>query len=383
MKSFRVILNGKSALKMVNKKNWKGSNYQMTVQDHWKDAKKEQPPHHLGLIYTVELQAKDASSSITKANAFARRICDELTATNRAIVDHPEPQFALDVEAISPERELVQVVYNCPLLHKPLKEMDNQKYRSFFEKMDGLRKSDSKMASRITRALYYFRESLLHSDPIDRFEDAWVALEVLGSKIREKFELSTKQPVKCEGCGKVSDIPSSAAGVDYIFETLLKEDPSLAISLRNKRNGIQHGFSHLGDALEDILEFTEVAHKGVMAGVGELLGFPVGEGIGISKPFLPIVGSAPMLIRAFLHDLPIEKVNGVESYPQLAIHCVEKIMKNQKEEHLGQQAPLALQVLVKMNNYGGLWDLQGVGFDFVLDSKDSNTPQIIAQKWNV
>lgn len=383
MKSFKVFLTGKSALKMVSEKKWKGSNYQMSVRDHWKDVKEGQPSDHLGLIYTVEIQAEDVSSAITRATGIARHICDELTAVHRAIIDHPEPQFSIDVEPISSEREFVQVIRNCPQSHKPLREMDDRKFKPFFEKMDELRTSNPKIASRVTRALHYFRHSLLHSDPVDRFEDAWVALEVLGAKIREKFDLPTKQSGKCEGCGEVFDIQDSAPGVDYIFETLLNEDIFLARRLRNKRNGIQHGFSALGNTLQDIQELTDVAHRGVMAGAGELIGLPLGEGLAISKTFLPIVGSAPMFIRAFLYDLPIEKLNGEVPYPQLAIHCVERAVKNQKEEYVGQHVPLAMQVLVKIINYTGSWDLQGASFDFVFDPENSNPlPEIIVRKWD-
>lgn len=382
MKSFRVILTGKSALKMVNKKTWKGANYKITVRDDWKDEMEGQPSHHLGLIYTVELQANDTYSSITQATEIARRICDELTAVHRAIIGHPESQFVLDVEPNTSEREFVQIIRNCPMIHQPLRKIDDLKYKPFFEKMEGLRNSNPRTASRITRAFYYFRQSLLHSDPIDRFEDAWVALEVLGSKIREKFNLPTKRPTECEYCGKVFDIQDSAAGVDYIIKMLLKKDISFARKLRNKRNGIQHGHDSLDKVQKDIQECTEIAHEGILAGAGELLGFSVGEGIGISKSFLPIVEAAPMLIKAFLHDLPIDKVNGAESYPQLAIHCVEKMVKNQKEEHAGQHAPFALQVMVKISAYTGSWDLQGVGFDPVFDPEDASPPQILARKWN-
>src|SRR5687767_70511 len=193
---YRVILTGRSALKLGEKRGWRDPEHHLRIADDWRpDSHGLQ--RHAGLIYTVELNADGILESLQSAVSYTRHITDQLSLVHGVMIEHPYPQFSIDIASDTPDRELAQVLYNVPIIHEPRRDYNHSLYNDFHGRLDALRRQKPTEAQRIDRALHYLRNSCYEQDPIDQFEDTWVALEAINPLIRNKYTRPTTYRQHC------------------------------------------------------------------------------------------------------------------------------------------------------------------------------------------
>lgn len=237
MKLYRVVLTGRSALKVDRKRGWKSPEYHLTIRDDLEKDASGAPPAHSGLIYTVEVNAEDPMDSIHKATSYARHVTDQISVVHGAAIEYPSPRFSIDIDPAYIDHELAQIFYDAPTLHHPRRTYNQATYNYFFEELDRLRQDNPGSATRIDRALHYLRSSYLEHEPVDRFEDAWGALEVVNPLILKKYLLKTTYQIKCKDCDEnlfcrncdaPIPAPENASGIDYIVKEMLGMSATVA-----------------------------------------------------------------------------------------------------------------------------------------------------------
>ncbi len=390
LKRYRVILTSRSSLKAGIKRDWKNPEYHMLIRDDLQKDAGDGPPRHAGLIYTVEVSAEHIVESIHKAVSYVRHVTDQISAIHGVAIEYPVPLFSIDIEKAYSHRELAQVLYNVPALHQPRRTHDSDLYKNFYYRLDELRQYHPKSAKRIDRALHYLRSSYIEQEPIDRFEDAWVALENINPLIREKYAQPTtyqrkcpkcKENLSCWRCNVEIKEPDNASGIDYIVTQLLQETLTMAMGVREKRLDIVHARTSFSTIMNDINPKTRLAQRAVMAGVLDILGIPKEQGANFLREMLPLTGAQHVTVSAILYDLPVESLGTRTKYPQLFLQSCEKEVQNRQEVHAGEICPIAAQLNIGIQNFSGTWDLLEVSLllETDPDNKDSAI-QIIARK---
>jgi hypothetical protein len=306
------------------------------------------PARHAGLIYTVDLHAEHIIQAIDRATSYARAITDQLAAVHGTMIDNPVPQFSIDMAPEAERRGFAQIFYNMPILHEPRREYDQALYSDVFARLDQFRKVDPEHGQRIGHALHYLRNSYSEQDPVDRFEDAYVALEAIDRLIRKKHALTK-------------------SGIDYIITHLLRESSGVAKAVRDKRNDIVHARAKFTKVLKDIVPNTRVAQRAAIAGVFDLLGVPQEFRAIAARDFLPIAGPPRIIVQCTLYDLAVEQLLAQPKYPGLQLHPGEMAVPARPQSHAREAPPNAVQLLIDMTGYAGRWDLGEISLFFGVD----------------
>lgn len=380
MKRYRVVLTSRSSLKLGTRRIWKSPEYNLTIRDDMQEGRAGSPPKHAGLIYTVEVSADHIVDSINMATSYVRHVTDGLTVAHGAVIEYPMPQFSIDIDSANAGRELAQVLYDVPALQQPRRTYNNEAYTDFYNYLDSLRQNDHRTAKRIDRALHYLRSSCLEVDPVDRFEDVWVALEAINPRIREKYNQSTTYPSKCpncnndllcRNCGKVIRNPDNASGTDYIITRMLGKTPDVAKKLRGKRIDIVHARATFSSVLKDLPEYTLLAQRAVVIGVLDLLDIPTEQRSNFIREMLPITGAPRVIVSATLYDLRVDELRTRDKYPQLYLRFCEMEVRNRTVSHEGEIRPIAVQLNIGIHNYSGEWDLLEVRSWLEIDPEEN------------
>lgn len=380
MKRYRVVLTSRSSLKLGAKRRWKSPEYNLTIRDDIQEGRADSPPMHAGLIYTVEVSADHIVDSINMATSYVRHVIDGLSVVHGAVIEDPMPQFSIDINSANANRELTQFLYNVPVLQQPRRTYNNEAYTIFFNYLDRLRQNDHRTAKRIDRALHYFRSSCLEVDPVDQFEDVWVALEAINPRIREKYNQSTTYPRKCpkckkdllcRHCGKEIRNPDNASGTDYIITRMIGKTSEVAKKLRGKRIDIVHSRATFSSVLKDLPEYTLLAQRAVVIGILDLLDIPAEQRSNLIREMLPITGAPRVIVSATLYDLRVDELKTENKYPQIYLKSCQKEVQNRTESHEGEIRPIALQLHIGMRNYSGKWDLLEVRSWLKIDPEDN------------
>lgn len=391
MRRYRVILTGRSALKVGDRQRWKSPEYDLTIRDDLQEDTSGSPPKHAGLIYTVEVSTDNIVDSIHIATSYARHITDDLSVAHGAMIEYPLPQFSIDINSAYADRELAQILYNVPALQQPRRIHNHEAYTDFHSHLDRLRRDNSKTAKRIDRALHYLRSSYLEVDSVDRFEDAWVALEAVNPRIREKYAQPTTYQRKCpncrsdlfcQTCGKEIRNSDNASGIDYIITDMLEKTPDIAKKLREKRIDIVHARAAFSSVMQDLPELTHLAQRAAVAGVLDLLDIPNEQRFSFFCEILPITCVPRVIVSAILYDLRVDDLGTKDKYPQLYLRrFCQKEVPNRTESHAGEIRPLTAQLPIGIHNYSGKWDLLEVRSWIEVDPEESGpTTQIYAIK---
>jgi len=365
----------------------------MLIRDDLHKNAGDASPKHAGLIYTVEVSAKHIWESINKAVSYVRHVTDQISTIHRVAIEYPVPQFSIDIEKAYSHRELAQVLYNVPALHQPRRTLDSDLYKKFYDRLDELRQDCPKSANRIDRVLHYLRSSYIEQEPIDRFEDAWVALETINPLIRRKYAQPTtyqrkcpkcKKDLSCRSCNEEIKEPDNASGIDYIFTELLQETQAMAKKVRGKRLDIVHARANFTTILNDIHPQTRLAQRAVIAGVLDILGIPKEQVTNYLREILPLTGDPHVTVCAILYDLPVESLGTRTKYPQLFLQSCQIEVQNRHEVHAGEICPIAAQLNIGIQDFSGTWDLLEARLllETDPDNKDSAI-QIIASKVSV
>ena len=316
---------------------------------------------------------------------------DQLSVVHGVVIDYPLPQFSIDISPEFPDRELAQVLYNVPVIHEPRRELDDSLYRSFHARLDDLRQRALRDAKRLDRAMHYLRASFSEHDPIDQFEDAWVALESINPLIQRKYSAPTSyQPrcakcqhlLRCAVCEVEVSAPDSASGIDYLIQHILKEDASIAKAVRGKRNDIVHSRADFATVLKDIVKHVGVAQRAVVAGILDLLELSPEEQSTMLRTMLPIAGKPQVVVSCVLYDLPVHELNGRRKYPQLRLECVECATLCTPEAHARAHRPMAAQLTISIQDFAGRWKLhhEVPGTVVVDPAEGESTVQIITRQ---
>jgi hypothetical protein len=382
LKLYRVVLTGRSALKVERQRGWKNPQYYITIKDDLQKDASSASPKHAGLIYTVEVSAEDAVDSIQKATSYARHITDHISVVHGAAIDYPLPRFSIDIDTTYTHRELAQIFYDAPALQHPRRTYNQATYKFFFKQLDSLRQDNPRSAMRIDRALHYLRSSYLEQEPIDRFEDAWGALEAVNPLIFKKYSLGTTYQKKCRNCNAPIPAPDNASGIDYILKQFLGKSAAVAKELRAKRIDIVHARASLSKVLENIAENTRLAQRAAVVGILDALDLPKKQESDFMREMLPVTGSPQLLVRAILYDLSVEALRAQAQYPQLYLLRIMQVeTSNRPMAHAGETRPLAAQLNIGMRHFSGNWDLQEIRWQMYIDPEDdSPETQIMAVK---
>lgn len=386
---YRVVLTSQSALRVGKRRGWKTPRFHLRIRDDMEGNSKDEPPVHGGLIYTIELDAETITQALDEAVAITRHIADQMSFVHRVGIGHPRPRFAVDIDPSHPNRELAQVL-DAPQLHQPRRVYEELLYKQVFSAIDRLRQQSPRDALRIDRAFHYLRNSYLEDDPIDRFEDAWTALEALNRLIQWKHDQPTTyqrkckcgQDLICSNCQRQFLVPDNASGIDYVITDLLQESEEKAKNLRQRRNAIVHAYSPLAEILDGIVEFTRLAQQAVVAGVLDILGLSEEQVPGAQREVLAVAESSRLLVVADLYDLSIEDLEGQREYPQLFLQGIEVEITATPQASAGEARPMGAQVYVGIKHYNGEWDIKEVCWWLVLDPEQSETlPSLMPKKW--
>lgn len=368
-KPYRIILTGRSALKAGAKRVWRNPECRLQIVDNWQ-ANSADPigaQRHAGLIYTVEVSAEHILESLKKAVLYARYITDQLAVVHGAMIDYPLPQFSIDIAQDVPDRELAQVFYNVPIIHEPRREYNLLSYEAFDSRLKELRQERPEDAQRIDRALHYLRSSFSEHDPIDQFEDAWVALEAINPLIRKKYAQGTTYQqhcskcnglLRCAQCNSAISAPDNASGIDYIIEKLLGCPQSVSKAVRGQRNDIVHARAKFTRVLGHLVGNIRVAQRAGVAGILDVLEFPQEQRATIQRAMLPIAAPPQAVVTCILYDLPVKTLAAQPVYPQLSLLAVERVIPNTPEAHAGAHRPMDAQFSVTVQNFGGRWELR-------------------------
>jgi hypothetical protein len=389
-KSYRVVFIGRSALKVKFKRLWKNPEYSMTIRDDLHENITGGPPKHTGLIYTVDIIAKNIVESIHKAISHGRHITDQISVVHGVVIEYPLPQFSIDIEQTNEDRELAQVIYNVPVFQLPRRPYEHDFYNSFYNLLDKLRRENAKSAMRIDRALHYLRSSYLEKDLVDQFEDAWVALEAINPIIRKKYSQPNtyqrkcpecKKDLFCQNCSSSIRDADNASGVDYIITQLLAKSPAVASKLRKKRIDIVHARAPLSVVLKNIANKTHLAQRAAIAGILDILDFPKDKWLCSMPEILPVKIAPVIIVRATLFNLPVETLKAQTKYPQLHLKSCEKLLPNLSEVHSGELRPLAAKLHIGIYNFNGKWNIIEVNSLLEVGiEEDESITQIIAVK---
>ncbi len=390
LKLYRVVLTSRSALKVEPKRRWRHSQYHMTIRDDLQEDASGTPPKHTGLIYTVEVSAKNAAESIDKAVAYARQVTDQISVVHSVAVDYPLPQFSIDIDPANAHRELAQVLYNAPPLYHPRRTYDRAVYGSFFNHLDNLREREPKSALRVDRALHYLRNSYLDQAPIDQFGNAYIALEAISPLIRKKYSQPTTyqkkcsechQDLFCRNCGTSIRTQDNLSGSDYIITEILGESSTAARKLREKRNSIFHAYTTLSTALEHLDEYTRLAQRAAVAGILDTLDLSVQQQSDFLQAILPVTGNPRVLVRATLYDLSVETLKTEAKYPQLYLQFCEVLSSDCPPSHAREIPPSFVHLYFGIKYFSGEWDLLDARWRMATTLEEGTSePQFIIDK---
>ena len=358
IKKYRVILTSRSSLKAKGRRIWKSPEYMISIQDDLQKVKDYEPLQHEGLIYTVEIMSDHIVNSIHSAITHVRHVTDQLSVLHGVEIEYPRARFAIDIDPTSKDRELAQVLWNVPIFYQPRRSYDHKFYKTFHDNLDKLRSINEKDARRIDRALHYLRSSYAEEEPIDKFQDAWVALESINPLIRSKFNLPTTRSPKCPSCGSaLKPVPDDWSGIRHIVTNLLGEQLEKAKRLRDKRVEIEHATVSLVDMLQDLPDLTSLAQRAVLMGVLEVLEIIAEDRSKILCDVLPIFGPPVLIVTGKTFDFPLEILSKYDKYPQLCLKSCQILKPNREESHMGESQPHAVQLEICIQNYSGEWNL--------------------------
>lgn len=383
VQKYRAVFTSRSAVKLEKQRVWMARDYSVSVQDATQPGKGESPDGFRGLTFTVTINQCDIYKAIAVGSSIVRSISDQLSFTHGAWIADPLAKFAVDVGDERKDRELLQVFSNVVPIQQPLRAHEAACYRAVLDAIDKAQAERPDDARHMLRALRHLRHSLLEQDPIDRFQDAWLALAAVSTPIAGQYKLCDRLPVTCPRCKEqvlcascnepISSLYSPA--IDHLLRSACDGSESVAAETRRFRNALEHGsVKKVEKAMPSIGKYTNLARRAAVEGVLDALGIPKEHRTTIEQQAL-LAGTSQLFVRAHLLDAPVEALARATGCPQLVLHQpMEAAYRYPRSGYAGEDQPLALNIFFGIRNYDGQWELSDYRWPLVSGSTAS--PQV-------
>ena len=390
MSAFRVRFLGRSALQVNTSRTFAGPGHRVRVKDALRTPAGGEEIHD-GLLFTVDIDAEDATKAVPLALGEANRVADQLALAHSCAIENPRPLFCLSLETGELGLALTQFIRDVPELRQFRRPFSKAAMDPVFGLIDAAGATGKgNLLPRIDRALHYLRRSYNERDPIDRFEDLNNGLQAIEPRLREQFGASTtyhrqcercREQLNCANCGNPATAPDNHSGADHLVTAVLGRPVGDARALRRKRIAIVHATEGFSEILDDLGSLTELATQTLIAGVMELVKADPALRDDLMQHHLPIFDAPQLVIGVILRGASREVIEQQRSYPAVRLKSLEVLRPSRQTAPTEPDDVLAVQISVDVENWEGEWEPTESTLTLPRDPVDSAPPpQILIRK---
>lgn len=367
MKTYFVRLLGQSALSLPTplRVEFPGM---IIVADNWLNPTDAGlPPQHLGLAYTVTLEADTLQMATSRAAAELRPVLDLIATVHGTSLPDPMPWLTFDLDSDTADREFGQFIPDLPSTVRPNRRFSHAHFGEVLARLNDVADPDHEMT--ISRALHAFRRSIHEAVPSDQFLELWTGLEAINSVLQFKYGLPTKQILRtCKVCQAPVEGPVSS-GIKHIIVVLLNQEEEVWRRIRDTRNALVHTSVKNRHFLNDATELVLVLRDALLVGILDVLNVDPLLWNGIRRPPLQI-GTGPMLyLEARLHGYTVANLLENPELPYLQLTDAQHSIEGHPVSGDGQVQTGTYSFLIQ--NFVGTYTVERIEALFPRDPEDT------------
>ncbi len=322
MTTYRAWLFAESALSMGSPRRVRFRDHEVLIADRLQHREPVRRDVHLGLWFRVDVEAQEPTAGMAIAFQVASLASDLMSLSHAVATHSPQPHVIMDTVASSPDRQFVQFFRDLPSPVQQKRIFKEAQFRPILESGSVPQTVDEQ--NRVRRALHLLRRSYVETDPMDQFQDIWVALESINPLITIKFHLpSTVSGPLCQNCGTRIRVAESSAGIKYSVMSLAGETEEQWKVLKRTRRDVVHGLGSNADLGLAVSRVIESARVGLICGLLELLEIPKSQWAVYRKRPHVLSLAAPLVISSTLRGFAASRLDALEDPPCFEVSVTE------------------------------------------------------------
>ncbi len=193
-----------------------------------------------GLQMRCEVDAENVDEAIEKGRILVEGILSVLSFVSGVGLPPAKVWLAYDVSPQKEGRDFIQF-FDPPHSQVSKGLVDLGAFSDVLQALGSLDVEDR--ATRLAKALRWYRLAARELDPLDRFSYYWLGLESLNPLLMEEVG-GTRSTQTCPNCGHKWDLPDSG-GVKALCIRDFEDGEELFRRLRHFRVSLQHGFGDI------------------------------------------------------------------------------------------------------------------------------------------
>lgn len=299
---------------------------------------------HVGLLFDVILDARDADEALIWGPRHADGIAAVLGFANNVAIAYPEARVAYDYEDGLRNRLMVaDIAVGDRMLS--VRAVNEKALSTVWDARQGADETAD-----LDRAIAWYRKALLITTSIDKFSAFWISLEALNPVLKVKHNLPQERVERaCPKCKTpVVSMPSNE-GTKFAF--LRVADQTTWRIASATRTGLLHGHSATPDVLAGIERCLPALMEAARTAILDLLKVRPEEWATLRRAPMNPARPAGVQARVTLANVPIEKIPIGEPYPHVLLTNITstgKITGSKSSETLNARAVVV--------NFDGAWE---------------------------
>lgn len=278
-------------------------------------------PTQFGFVIDAVVHADSADQALElvayPTEAAISIVCLAVSAVSSLRI----PVSVIDVSPDVTSREFVQQLPAASEL-RPRRKFDPATFVPLFDHLNAV---PEQSASRVFRAVRWYRKALLEDELFDQFSNLWTGLEVINELIKQRHNLPIDRPVRsCPACNAPVVLTPTNTGIEWLITELAKEPRAAWKKAQKVRNGLSHGFEDLGTLTLQVKAIVPILRRALLLGILELLNVP--EELRSSFVREPLAKAVPPFVKvqALIHGVSAGDILSEKSDPHFEITSFER-----------------------------------------------------------
>jgi hypothetical protein len=217
----------------------------------------------IGLRFVVTISSNSLDDAMGPARGITRGILSLFSYMTNAGLPEPVVLKAYEITPGETTGHIRQFHYNIPVETTSIRNVNREQLKKAINGFNA--KSNS---LRVSRALHWYRISILSADVLDRYVALWTSLETLNPILREIYDLDIEK-YKCPDCGR--EAAPIQNGIRKLVKDLFDKENKIWRRLRETRASIVHGFKNFSDITPEARELLPYLEKSVEAALDIIL----------------------------------------------------------------------------------------------------------------
>lgn len=270
---YRCILHAKPAaslpddVRQMNLNFPSERNSNLIIGEIWENIDGQQLP--IGLEFRVDLDAASLMDAIVGATSLADGVASFITMVAGVGMPIPQPMLCFGISDTTKEHDFMQFFDNIRFNNPSRKRLPPNQLLDAMTAFYSLK--DSAVASRVARAVRWYRLGTGVPEPFERFNAYWIGLEALNGMLQEKLDV-TDDKATCPECGHEWIATPTVSGIREFCKRHVEDGTNLYRRMHDLRINVMHSKEKLTVLLPDAVSLAPLSANVLLGAIDFLMG---------------------------------------------------------------------------------------------------------------